>query len=63
MPRVQEPNTKKLGTTENNMFAIKECTDIKARPSIKSNKVRPSFKQNKVLVRVDIQGVPLKSDC
>ena len=30
------------------MLAIKDCTNIKARLSIKPNKVRPSIKQNKV---------------
>ena len=59
VPRFWEPSIVKLGTagrvrkmtvsnTKDNMIAMEECIDIKARPSIKSNKVRPSIKQNKV---------------
>ena len=50
VPRIQEPNSEKFstagiarkvtfGTTKNKMPAIKMCTNIKARPSIKPNNV------------------------
>ena len=48
MPRLQEPSREKLGTAEDKMIAIKERTNIKARPSINSNKIQPSIKQNEV---------------
>ena len=39
MPRLQEPSNENLGTTKNKMPAIEECSDVKARPSIKLNDV------------------------
>ena len=65
MPRPQEPNTKKLstsdrkvtlGTTKNKSPTIEECTDIKARPSVKPTNGQPSIKQTKIRVRVDEQA-------
>ena len=59
VPRLQEPSSEKpftsglprkmtFGATKNKMPAIKECTDIKARPSIKPNEAQASIKPNKV---------------
>ena len=59
MPSLQEPSNKMLdtaglvrkmtfGTTEDKMLAIKECPNIKAGPSIKSNEIQPRIKQDKV---------------
>ena len=47
-PRFHGTSNEKFGTTKDKMLAIEDCTDVKARPSIKSNKVRPSIKQNEV---------------
>ena len=57
--RPQEPRSEKLGTaglvrkitfgtTKDKKIAIEDCTNIKARPRIKSTEVRPSIKQNEV---------------
>ena len=56
VPRFQEPSNEKLGTAKDKMLAIEECTNIKARLSIKTNKVQPSIKQNKVLAKVDVHA-------
>ena len=58
VPRLQEPSSEKLGTTrlvrkmtfgttKDEMITIKDCTNIKARPSIK---------QNEVQARVDVRA-------
>ena len=39
VPRFQETSNKKLSTAEDKMLAIEDCTNINARPSIKSNEV------------------------
>ena len=59
LPRFQETSSQKLGTaelaremtlgtTKGKMLAIEECTDIKARPSIKQNEAQASIKLNNV---------------
>ena len=59
MPSLQEPSNKMLntaglvrkmtfGTTKDKRLAIKECPNIKAGPSIKSNEIQPRIKQDKV---------------
>ena len=44
VPRFQETSNEKLSTAEDKMLAIKDCTNINARPSIKSNEVPWNFR-------------------
>ena len=63
-PRTQEPNGEKIdiagidrkvtiNPTKNKMPATKECTNIKARPSIKLTMGRPSIRQTKTQARIN----------
>ena len=74
VPKSQEPNSEKTSTTrvnrkmtfdttKNKMRNIKECTNIKTRPSIRPTKGRPSVKQTKTRAGVEKRAKTINDKC